>query len=179
MIGLKPILFKNHITRKWENKKLDYFIYLIHFISYLYPHSAHCAFSPRHRSRRRWKRPGKCRNRLRHHFSTCINAIIYKNFFTSKEKRRHGGKPVAAARHKKSAAYGFASISNAIRPAAALIFPLYKKADRRYNKNRNVPRIRLRMERLFLRMQEAGGFSTRFCIALFCAYIQIIPLLFV
>ena len=47
--------------------------------------------------------------------------------------------------------------------------PLYKKQNRRYNKNRNVPIIRLRME-LILRMQEAGARNTCFCIALFVPY---------
>ena len=47
--------------------------------------------------------------------------------------------------------------------------PLYKEQNRRYNKNRNVPIIRLRME-LILRMQEAGVGRTCFCIALFVPY---------
>ena len=45
-------------------------------------------------------------------------------------------------------------------------FPLYKKANRRYNRERNAPRIRLCME-LTLRMQGAGAANTRSRIAHF------------
>jgi len=64
-----------------------------------------------------------------------------------------------AAEHKKDAAHGFCTRIQRHRKATAfssypapaafpqkMKYPLYKKADGRYNKERNAPRIRLCME---------------------------------
>lgn len=77
----------------------------------------------------------------------------------------------SAARHKNSAVHGccFTHIQRRKAPPPSLFFPLYKQCNRRYNKNRSVPKIRLYMEG-WLRMQEAGVGSACFCIALFMPY---------
>ena len=100
-----------------------------------------------------------------------------KPLFTNKIRpavagRQKGSKtfpPVPGRRRaQKNAGYGFKNPYTASRSTLQNPnkHPLYKKRDRQYNKNRNVPMIRLRME---LYSPYAGDrcSSTCFCIAPF------------